>query len=162
MLFKLKLQMKMKKYCEKHRIKWINREATKIFRENNEKFKHKLRPPWQNDVSDRMQEKVIRQSISAQERRQKLLNDDIKHINKLSVYKQIIISEDFEKNKTQWVKEARNSGTENPEQEVCSRYRQRINNIKSKQEHAIKQAHERHGIDYNPQNLLTQKFNHEM
>ena len=107
--------------------------------------------------------KVVKgQAISAQERRQELLNEDIKHINKLSVYKQLIISEDFEENKARWVKKVKNSGAENPEQKVYSSYQQRINNIKSEQEYSIKQAHERHGIDYNPQNFLTQKFNHEM
>ena len=107
--------------------------------------------------------KVVKgQAISAQERRQELLNDDIKYINKLSIHKQRAISEDFEENKTRWVKEAKKSGAENPEQEIYSHYRQRINNIKSEQEYSIKQAHEKHCINYNPQNFLTQKFNHEM
>ncbi|MCK5659448.1 MAG: hypothetical protein KAH96_06205 [Alphaproteobacteria bacterium] len=185
----LKLQKEAKEHCEKHRMKWINREAKKIFRENHETFKHILRPPWQvNDtpgdyikaakervdlrieghlknigvIRDRMQRNVIKQSVSIHERRQELLNKDIKHINKLSIHKQRTIIEDFEKNKTQWVYKAKKSGAENPEVEVYSRYRQRINNIKSEQEHKIKQAHEKHGINYNPQNFLTQKFNHEM
>ena len=185
----LKLQTKIKKHCKDHRINWINREAKKIFREKNETFKHTLKPPWQvNDtpgnyikaakelvdlriegrlknigvISGRMQETVIKQSVSTQERRQELLNKDIKHINKLSIHKQHTIIEDFEKNKTQWVYKAKKSGAENPEVEVYSRYRQRINNIKSEQEYSIKQAHEKHCINYNPQNFLTQKFNHEM
>ncbi|MCK5374326.1 MAG: hypothetical protein KAJ40_03495 [Alphaproteobacteria bacterium] len=184
----LKLQKEAKEHCKDHHINWINCEAKKIFHENYQMMRHTLKPPISCSmpgdyiraakervdlriegrlknigvISRRMQETVIKQSVSTQERRQELLNKDIKHINKLSIHKQHTIIEDFEKNKTQWVYKAKKSGAENPEVEVYSRYRQRINNIKSEQEYSIKQAHEKHCINYNPQNFLTQKFNHEM
>ncbi|MCK5385535.1 MAG: hypothetical protein KAJ29_08130 [Alphaproteobacteria bacterium] len=101
-------------------------------------------------------------SNGAEERKQELLDIDIKHINRYFHYTRVVLDHDFEKSKLRWVEEARKNGAEKPEVAAYSRYLQQQANIEAGRENALQRVHENHGIPYDLRIIRHQTRNQEM
>jgi hypothetical protein len=172
---------------EQNRIDYINHLASRIF--NKRHGEHTLehpKPDWASSISwnDCIKRATELVEVSHKGRLQRIDLDNMKKqqqiIEQVRFDRQILKKEekeicksfdrqridahhDFENNKVQLVKDAKYAGIENPASYVYNSHKQRIQDLRSKEEHALRQAYQNHGFNYDyAQNSLQKRRNIEM
>lgn len=176
------LKIEMEQHCSKHRKNWIKQEAQKLYDQHNN---NRPKPTWspalipsdylktatlrvdsriegrlQNlETTSRRMQHNIAQDSHADLREKLALRAEIKNINRAFHKLQINLSRDFDKNKEKWIQEARREGLDKPEIAARTAYEHRQGDIERERLHAVRQAYQRRGIDYDPRIMLTHEMN---
>lgn len=114
-------------------------------------------------ISNNMRERTMqaaRQQYEEQGLARQWLDKEVKQIHQTTNTKRMDVYRNFEATKGQRVKYAIAAGSENPERDVYTAYKQQDRDLLSQREHSFRQAYQNHGFNYdNDQHSLKRQFN---
>ena len=181
------IRLRMQTHIHKHRQKWISREAVKVFEERNQSALEHPRPSWVNDlpgnvsyleesrrrVQSRIQQRMQRINAAGERVQTRLIEDqktpklvpelqsEVLKIVERTQEMRKTANRHFNMHRDRWMSHARDRGSDNPEQGIYARHRQRMDRINNAEHNLIHCVFKGHGqsLPEQKEHIFARAFN---